>query len=317
MERIKPDYIFMVGMPKCGTTALAGWLTNHGLAQYIVPGIKEPHILSAHTTPSLPPPTHSLPWLDASQSYAESSSALARMPDHGVKIIFCFRNPFERAWSAYKMFKIYAEQNENASTLLKDYIVSSVPADTEYAQLYGTIQNDSGYQGYKNLITRFFPRKSTRHVEKYFEAEMDRIRQGNFEQRLKYESAFYFSHRAFPFLSSLPSSLYYQNLKNYLQKYQPEDIIALSVNTLHSPEKRAAFLRRLLGESPALPEVPFAHSSENLAIDEKRPDFMEAKWDNLREIFSYDFKQYSMLMKNSGIATDLLDFDDLQRYLAV
>lgn len=37
-------YLFISGMPKCGTTALAAWLVEQGLADYLIPGMKETQI---------------------------------------------------------------------------------------------------------------------------------------------------------------------------------------------------------------------------------------------------------------------------------
>ncbi|GHU36706.1 hypothetical protein AGMMS50256_33690 [Betaproteobacteria bacterium] len=39
-------HLFISGMVKCGTTALAAWFIKQGLAEYLVPNTKEPNIYS-------------------------------------------------------------------------------------------------------------------------------------------------------------------------------------------------------------------------------------------------------------------------------
>src|SRR5690606_18467562 len=64
---VRTNYIFIIGVQKAGTTALAGWLVRNGFAAYAVPDVKEPgNFLRFGLTSPLPPPRGDVPLLDAS-----------------------------------------------------------------------------------------------------------------------------------------------------------------------------------------------------------------------------------------------------------
>lgn len=305
-------FIFIVGMEKCGTTALANWLVNQQLAQYMVPDVKEPHLFSRpDIRPSLPAAA-ALPWLDASTSYAHNPHAIAQLPAHNSKIVLCLRNPLQRAWSAYRMKKLLAQQGEGAAQLARDFYSITDP------KLVEGMDAQSAYQLQKQAFLQFFPRKSAPHVAQYFDAEIARLRQGSFAERVQYETAFHFSRGGYPFLPVLAMSFYYQALRQLLDKYLPEDIIVLSLHTLQDADNRAHFLHRLLNDQArqkASAAIPLTFSTEHYEFDEAKPDFAAAEWQSLRQTFAYDLTQTAALLQAQNIDTRLLDWQELGRDL--
>ncbi|WP_225209680.1 hypothetical protein [Xanthomonas bonasiae] len=312
---MKTNYIFLSGMEKCGTTPLAGWLTGNGIAQYLVEDIKEPHgYLIPGTPPQLPAPAQ-LPWLDASAGYSLSPYAISRLPEHGTRIVLCLRNPFERTWSSYRMKKINALQGSEALALSDSYLKASGTTTTQDGTRLQKITASTSYQEQKDLHLRMFPRVSSGYIEQHFDAEIDRLRQGDFAGRLNYEAAFLMTRRSFPFMSVLVASFYYAGIKSFLDRYRPEDLILVSLDKLKEEANRVKFLSRLIGESPDTDDIKFGFSSRDLPFDEQEPDFDAPKFDSLRTALSYDLQQYSELLAARGVATDLLDWDDLRRHL--
>ncbi|MCC4588690.1 hypothetical protein LL962_16550 [Xanthomonas sp. NCPPB 1067] len=312
---MKTNYIFLAGMAKCGTTTLAGWLTKNGIAQYLVEDIKEPHgYLIPGTRPSLPAPAQ-LPWLDASSGYAISPYAISRLPEHNTRIVLCLRNSFERTWSSYRMNKINALQDSEALALSTSYLKASGTTTARGGTLLPKVTASTPYQEEKDLQVRVFPRVSSGYVERHFDAEIDRLRQGDFAGRLDYETAFLMTRRSFPFMSVLMASFYYASIRSFLDRYRPEDLILVSLDKLKEEANRAKFLSRLAGEVPETDELKFGFTSRDLPFDEQEPDFDAPKFDSLRSALSYDLQQYSGLLAARGVATDLLDWDDLRRHL--
>lgn len=308
---MKTDYIFIAGMEKCGTTALASWLVKQQLAQYLVSDVKEPHLFSRPDLhPSLPA-AGELPWLDASTSYAGNAHAIAQLPAHHSKIILCLRNPLQRAWSAYRMKKLLAQQGEGAAQLARDFYSETDP------KLAANIDAQSAYLEQKQAFLQFFPRKSAPFVAQYFDDEIARLRQGNFAERVQYETAFHFSRGGYPFLPVLAMSFYYHSLRQLLEKYLPEDIIVLSLQTLQDADKRAHFLQRLLGKQVATPAVPLTFSTEHYDFDEAKPDFAAAEWQGLRQIFAYDLEQTAALLQAKNVDSTLLDWQELGQHMAL
>lgn len=303
-------FIFIVGMEKCGTTALANWLVHQQLAQYLVPGVKEPHLFSRPDSRPTLPASGELPWLDASTSYAHNPHAIAQLPAHHSKIVLCLRNPLQRAWSAYRMKKLLAQQGEGAAQLARDFYSITDP------KLAERMDAQSAYLQQKQAFLQFFPRKSAPFVAQYYDAEIARLRLGSFAERVQYEMAFHFSRGGYPFLPVLAMSFYYQALRQLLDKYLPEDIIVLSLHTLQDPAKRALFLQQLLGEHAAtVPEIPLTFSTEHYDFDEAKPDFSAAEWQSLRQIFSYDLTQTAALLQAHHLDTSLLDWLELGQHL--
>ncbi len=308
---MKPDYIFLAGVEKGGTTALASWIDRNGLARFVLPGIKEPYTyLAEGATQPLPA---ELPWLDASVTYAMSPHVIARLPEHRTKIVLCLRNPLERAWSAYRLRKIAALGGASATQMFADYhqhggcITDRTPA--------GSRSDVAPLDLLRDITALSFPRKSFAHVQRHFQAETTRLRTTTFTERADYEMQFLMSRRQFPFLSMLEASFYYIGLRAFAARYQPEDIILVSLSRLQDPHYRATFLTRLIGHAPDTEPVPFAFSCGELAFDEPAPDFAAAELQAMRGALAYDTQQYSDLIATHGIADDLLDMDELRRHL--
>lgn len=118
-----PD-LFLIGAPKCGTTALSHWLRSH--PDIFVPDVKEPHFYSG-------------PWadrhkrainckadydalfegavgltVDASTSYLASDKAYAALKNTPTKIIVCLRNPLKQLWSGFLMMEKFGERDPDA-----------------------------------------------------------------------------------------------------------------------------------------------------------------------------------------------------------
>lgn len=308
---MKPDYIFIAGTDKSGTTALASWLGNNGIARFVLPGIKEPYTyLSEGAARALPA---DLPWLDASVNYAISPHVIARLPEHRTKIVLCFRNPLERAWSSYRMKKIAALGGAVAAQMFGDYhqhggcVTDATPAGSQSDAVSLDVLRD--------ITALCFPRRSFPHVQRHFQAEAERLRAATFASRVDYEMQFLMSRRAFPFLSTLEGSFYHAALRPLSARYRPEDILLVSVGRLREPQYRETFLRRLIGQAPATEPVPVVFSSRELAFDEPVPDFAGAPLQAIRGALAYDTLQYTDLIATQGIADDLLDMDELRRHL--
>ncbi|MCG8276531.1 hypothetical protein [Stenotrophomonas sp. NLF4-10] len=307
MNSSKPDHIFIVGVEKGGTTALAGWLVKNGFATYALPGMKEPNHYS-NLAPAPPLPVGNLPTLDASVGYFTNRLAMSRLPTRRTRIVVCMRNPFERTWSSYKMKKLVVQQGEGA-----EHIRSRVhsAAGTNFTEPETTT-----YQRWKEQNRKHFPHESEFFCDKYFDAEAERIMAGSFLQRTDYETAFLTVRHKFPLLSILWCSYYYRGLRMVLEKYPPEDVTVLTMNQLHDAEKRKALIGRLTGTPQDSSELDFVFTSRDLSFDEPEPDFSTSQFDGLRKLFKYDLEQVVALLDAHGVHTDLLDMQELQRHIA-
>ncbi|KAB7771934.1 hypothetical protein CKY51_02365 [Xanthomonas maliensis] len=213
------------------------------------------------------------------------------------------------------MKKINALQDSEALALSNRYLKTSGTTTARDGTRLPKITASTSYQEQKDFHVRMFPRASSGYVEQHFDAENDRLRQGNFAARLDYEAAFLMTRRSFPFMSVLAASFYYAGIRSFLDRYRPEDLILVSLDKLKEDASRVKFLSRLIGEVPETDDLKFGFSSRDLAFDEQKPDFDAPTFDSLRNALLYDLKQYSDLVTARGVATDLLDWDDLRRHL--
>jgi hypothetical protein len=55
METSMNKHLFISGMAKCGTTALAAWFVKQGLAEFLVPDVKEAYFYSSVDFGKSPP----------------------------------------------------------------------------------------------------------------------------------------------------------------------------------------------------------------------------------------------------------------------
>ena len=163
---MRPNYLFIAGVAKSGSTALASWLVEQRIADFMVPGSKEPYSFAradAFCTP-LPGP---LPLLDASVGYIRNPAALARLPDHRTRVVVCLRNPLERAWSEYRMNRIAARQDHTATTLWSEF---------PFPEAAGLkLDSGSAHLTIKDIFQLHYPRRNAHHVSRHFDAECERI----------------------------------------------------------------------------------------------------------------------------------------------
>ena len=305
---MRTNYIFIIGVQKAGTTALAGWLVRNGFAAYAVPDVKEPgNFLRFGLTSPLPPPRGDVPLLDASTGYFGNRKVVSRMPEHRVRVAVCLRNPLERTWSAYRMMKLITQQGAGADAYLQRFHAA---AETPQA-----LERAAWYQARRELTAQGFPRISARAVERHFDAEAERLRSGTFLQRLQYELGFYLARREFPFFSVLAFSFYYRGLRMLIEKYQQEDIVILSMDRMANANARGQMVERLTGRGEPGPELGVSFSLDDLAFDEPTPDFSSPDLANFRNAFAFDLDQTLAMLARHHVATDLVNEAELRRHL--
>jgi hypothetical protein len=121
---VKPNF-FIVGAPKCGTTALYEYLRPH--PNIFIPGIKEPHFfakdlgsypriktMEEYTGLFAAATEQHRSVGEASVYYLRSSVALANIHQYnpGARIIAMFRNPVEMVYSLHSQLLDWAEESE-------------------------------------------------------------------------------------------------------------------------------------------------------------------------------------------------------------
>ncbi|MDR0528337.1 MAG: hypothetical protein LBG69_01815 [Zoogloeaceae bacterium] len=218
--------LFISGFAKCGTSSLAEWFVRNELAEYLVEGFKEPGVYERSDFGSFGLRTSNGWLLDATVSYSVNPAALARMPEQHTKIVLCFRNPWERLFSHFRMRKL-----ETAPPGLK----TVNPVDHYPTQILTHAERNQ----------QSYPKKKLPFLQKYLHREAERMWNSDFPGRIAYELAFYFSHGGFPFHSILSEGRYFRGVKNVLEKYNAEDVIPVCVPLLEDDALRAAFLNPL------------------------------------------------------------------------
>jgi hypothetical protein len=300
--------IFIAGMEKCGTTALSEWMVTSGLAEDRVPGEKEPNLYANDYPHPARLRTSDLPLLDASVGYALIPAVVSRLPEHDTRLVLCLRNQFERAWSAYKMKKLFSVDSEQVRNYLQSF-QSGVGTGRQTRDLEAALEFVHGTN------KKYFPRRSHGFVEKYGNQELEHIRTHDFAARIAYELGFYLSRRTFPLFSVLSSSLFYYPLRNLMEKYQPSDVSVISVGLLADAGNRRRFVEGVFEKDIDTPEIPFMFSSADIEIGEAKPDFGDKAFDMLRACFSYDLAQARSLVANTRFGDSLLDNAALNRHL--
>jgi hypothetical protein len=299
--------IFISGMEKCGTTALAEWMVVNGLAEYRVPGVKEPYLYSSDELHPARFRLGNLPLLDASVGYACDPGAVRRLPEYDTRIVLCLRNQFERTWSSYKMKKLFGTEGANADDYFLSYSKGSNP---------GRKRNASTSLKFMHaLFKKHFPRRSHAIIEQYVDQELAHIQSHDFITRIEYELGFYLSRREFPFFSILLGSFYHHPLRNVLRKYQPSDISVISVNRLKDDGLRRQFVEGVLEKELDTPAIPSIFSSAEIEIDEPKPDFSDKAFDMLRAAFRYDLAAMRALVGDTRFGDSMLDNAALERHL--
>lgn len=305
-----PEFIFIVGVPKAGTTALAGWLVRSGLAEYAVPGVKEPgtYLRTASCfVPHAPAPPGDLPRLDATPGYFGNARVVGRLPEHACRIAVCLRNPLERAWSDYRMKKLLALQGDGAGQFVDRLHAAAAgkPAPAREAWLEQRRQS----------VLQASPRTASRHVARHFDEESRRLLQQGFAERLEYELAFFTSRHAFPHHTVLRFSFYYQGLRQLLDRYQPEDVVVLTRHCLAGPASRLELARRVAGGAVAGEAPDRSFTLDDIALDEPEPDFARPAFDALRRLLAFDLAHSLELLESRGVDTGLVDRGELLRHL--
>lgn len=301
--------IFIAGVEKCGTTALADWMLANGLVEDRVPGMKEPYLYANDEAHPLRIRTSNLPLLDASVGYAQDPACVRRLPEYDTRIVICLRNPFERFWSAYKMRKVLGVKHEAADNYFAD-------SQTTRAAAHHLKGAAGALRFTHNAYKKYFPRRSHAIIEGYLSQELARIESGTFASRIEYELGFYLSRRQFPMASILANSFYQYSIRTVQQKYLPSDISVISVNQLASAEARNIFVEGVFEKSVETSEIPQTFSSAEVEIDEPKPDFNDPQFDLLRACFRYDLAQVRELIPNTRFGDRFLDNADLDRYMA-
>jgi hypothetical protein len=302
--------IFIAGMEKCGTTALAHWMITNNLAKYLVPNVKEPYIY-AHKDPNLDGislVSHELPLLDASVGYSLNPSAIQRLPKYDSKIIICLKNQFERTWSSYKMQKLITN-NKYASLS-----INLGPLGEKDSLEY--FKTDHALDTARKLYKYNFPRQSNSTIDKYFEFQVQNFNNQSFEERIQFEISFFLRRRQFPFLSILNASFYYFPLKNLMREFIEEDITLININRINKYESpRRNFVKRIFQINQETTDIAERFSLSNLSIDEDKPDFCDSKFDILRSYFQEDQVEFYNLISENKLYDEWVDRVELSNFI--
>ncbi len=294
-------FLFIGGMEKAGTTALAAWLVEHGLAEYLIEGVKEPTIFARTDFSAISIGTGRTPgqWrLDATVGYALNPGALARMPEHFTRMVLCFRNPWERTWSSYRMKKALVLGKQEWS----DRCAEDLPESQGQVRL-------------GDMLHFHYSPRIRKTLDAYHAAEQQRLREGDFLSRIRYELDFFYARGSLPFFSILSASRYRYALGNVLEKFAPEDVFAVSVPLLDDTALRHRFVSQVLGQEVETGSVARKLVMESVDIDEPKPDFTRPEFDGLRSMFAYDLQQFEALFPRYGLNTEFMDFASLRRHV--
>ena len=308
------ENIFIAGIEKCGTTALSEWMVSNGLAEDRVPGEKEPFLYANDEPHPARARRGALPLLDASVGYAAVPHIVHRLPEHDTRIVLCLRNQLERTWSSYKMKKLLAKQ------LLDEAVPDEVFRYLKSFQTgvgTGRTPTEPWKPNPHRIIRKFYPRRSHHFVERYERQEMEFLRTHDFMERIEYELSFNLSRRTLPFLSILSASYFYFPLRNVMERYQPSDVSAISVEKLADAENRRRFVAGVFEKDLETTEVPFVFSSADVDLGEAKPDFTDKAFDLLRASFRYDLSQARGLIEKTRFGDSLLDNAALERHLGI
>lgn len=303
--------LFIAGIEKCGTTSLADWLVTNCLAKYRVPGIKEPYSYAfgdASINHGLMPPGVVL---DASVGYGLNPQAISRMPQHNTKVILCFRNHFDRCFSAYSFFQTIARRDKTSVALLQ--------TTPEWLDLLkdrdGAAHHpESLFEFIFQINKRFFPVKSEKVIRQYFEEQASNICSQSFQERVHYEIGFFLRRRSFPFFSIIGSGFFTHPLRNLLTRYQATDLHLLTLDRLDTESARAEFVKDVLGHRASdnpLPPLP----SLNTSTSDTKPNFHAREWDFLRDYFRGDLIDFKASASAAGVSLKYVNQAQLDKYL--
>lgn len=305
--------LFIAGIEKSGTSSLADWLVANGLAEFRVPGIKEPYCYAFGDVSISRGVTPAGVLLDASVGYAFNPQAIARMPEHNTKVVLCFRNHFDRCFSAYTFYKAIAQRNENSIALLQ-----TIPGLIALMGDGNARNPESLFETTFQIMKLYFPAKSETLVRKYFEEQAGNICSQSFGERVQYEIGFFLRRRAFPFFSILGSGFFTHPLKNLLVRYKANDLHLLTLDKLDTEGARTDFARELLGTrvpNIQLPPLPSLNSTNDIESGTPKPDFHAREWDFLRDYFRNDLIDFRTTANHAGISLKYVNQGKLNKYL--
>ncbi|MDH1674376.1 sulfotransferase domain-containing protein [Comamonas aquatica] len=293
-------HLFIAGLPKCGTTALAAWLVKNGVAEYLVPSVKEPYIYARSDFGRFAIPNGSGQdiWrLDASVGYAFNPFAIRNMPEHFTKIIICVRNPWERLWSSYKMLKLLALENKEWAVI----------GESDFPDLKISKKNDIGR--HQRLMQG--GKVNQKMIDYYNGLEKKRLLDGDFLSRLQHELSYFYLRGEFPFFSVFGGARYGLALRNLIGKYPSENIMCISMPRLDNDDLRQRFLMEFLDSDVIGGRIDHKLVGRDLSIDEAKPDFSRSEFDGVRQCLTYDVQDFKNQIERNNISRDFIDFKEL------
>ena len=253
--------------------------------------------------------------LDASAGYAFNPQAIARMPEHGTKVILCLRNHFDRCFSAYTFYQTIARRDETSVALLRTiphlpHLAGdgNGPAD----------RPESLFEVNFQIQKMYFPAKSEQAIRGYYEEQADNICSQSFMERGHYEIGFHLRRRSFPFFSVLGSGFFTHPLKNFLVQYPASEIHLLTLDQLDTEAARIEFAEDVLGHRgnhAGLPPVPTFNTTSGIAARDTKPDFRAAEWDFLREHFRHDLADFRNTAAAAGVSMKYVNPEQLDKYI--
>jgi hypothetical protein len=309
------SYLFIAGIEKCGTTSLAHWFVENGLANYLYPGLKEPGTYSAGDRSDLGGLTPPGVLLDATVSYARNPRAIARMPERNTRIILCLRNQFERCQSAYAFNRAIAERGDDSQQLWLTMPGADITSSDERYPDKAEILFESLFDFHK----QHHASEEVDQIRSYWCEEADNICQQTLKERIEYEIGFFLSRYQFPFFSVLAGSSFFGPLKNLLQKYHPQKIFLVTLDQLDDEAVRRDFAQAVLGSEAQRDRLPplskGLNSTRGLSVNSEPPDFAHRDWDSIRAHFLQDWRSLEVLAEEKGVSMRYVTTDKMEKFL--
>jgi len=220
---VPAQLVVIPGFEKCWTTSLANFLITNRMCSSLVPKMKEPFIFSRHEFNGLSI-LPGVPVLDASQSYINNPNALDNLVPYNPKLILVYRNPYDRAFSAFRMYKLYMSMTTEKLNTLKRAAESNQFRFPKLDNARG--MRDLYHFLLKDIVGITYYEK-TKH---YIDIEIDRILSMSFVERLDFEREFFESKGYFPYFSILVNSLFFRSTKFVTERFSAQNILPVSVH---------------------------------------------------------------------------------------
>lgn len=296
-------FIFILGMEKSATTALAHYLVSNFDVEYLDPGNKEPQFLLQQNF-SLGVNKSKMRLLDASVMYSQSGMALDKIPENSQSIL-CLRNSFERSWSAYQMHKTIALGGARL-----DAYAQSHPSRPDW-------KTGDPSMAVREAVARTFRPEVRDVVRNYWTEEAERIQSQSFLERVEYEIAFFLRTGHYPFFSILVQSFLTTPIKNIIHRLAPEKYKVVNVNSLECSRQRAAFIGWLFPDDhQTTPSIQTAFSQSASGYEENKPDFSANEYDALRYYFRCDLLEFRRRLEAADVDQQFIDWKSMDRWIA-